>query len=194
MATITVHDPVSVGLSLTAIVRRVDTGAIINGAGDACTESDTDSGMFTFELTESRTTICRVDLFDAFGLVYTGWLGVTSGLVVSEFPGEEVYETLESFFSANDLYVAERIDALETKVQADARQTALIAEHDATQEAIAVSNDRLGYTLAALAGNCADAGTAAETYTITIGAETFSIDHTGLDATGNRGTAVLTKS
>ena len=60
--------------------------------------------------------------------------------------------------------------------------------------ATSTCDDRLGYVLAALAGACADAGTAAETYTITIGADTFTIDHTGLDATGNRGTAVLTKS
>jgi hypothetical protein len=60
--------------------------------------------------------------------------------------------------------------------------------------ATSACDDRLGYVLAALAGACADAGTAAETYTITIGADTFTIDHTGLDATGNRGTAVLTKS
>jgi len=69
----------------------------------------------------------------------------------------------------------------------DALDTAQDTQHVETQ-------DRLGYVLAALAGDCADAGTAAETYTITIGAETFTIDHTGLDATGNRGTAVLTKS
>jgi hypothetical protein len=60
--------------------------------------------------------------------------------------------------------------------------------------ATSACDDRLGYVLAALAGACADAGTAAETYAITIGANTFTIDHTGLDATGNRGTAVLTKS
>jgi hypothetical protein len=60
--------------------------------------------------------------------------------------------------------------------------------------ATSTCDDRLGYVLAALAGACADAGTAAETYEITIGADTFTIDHTGLDATGNRGTAVLTKS
>ena len=54
--------------------------------------------------------------------------------------------------------------------------------------------DRLGFTLAALAGNCADPQTAAETYSIILGANTFTIDHTGLDATGTRTTATLTKS
>jgi len=69
----------------------------------------------------------------------------------------------------------------------DALDTAQDTQHGTTQ-------DRLGYTLAALAGACADAGTAAETYAITIGADTYTIDHTGLDATGNRSTATLTKS
>jgi hypothetical protein len=69
----------------------------------------------------------------------------------------------------------------------DELDTAQDTQHGTTQ-------DRLGYTLAALAGACADAGTAAETYAITIGVDTYTIDHTGLDATGNRGTATLTKS
>jgi hypothetical protein len=69
----------------------------------------------------------------------------------------------------------------------DDLDTAQDTQHGTTQ-------DRLGYTLAALAGACADAGTAAETYAITIGVDTYTIDHTGLDATGNRGTAVLSKS
>ena len=69
----------------------------------------------------------------------------------------------------------------------DQLDTAQDTQHGTTQ-------DRLGYTLAALAGACADAGTAAETYAITIGVDTYTIDHTGLDATGNRGTAVLSKS
>jgi hypothetical protein len=54
--------------------------------------------------------------------------------------------------------------------------------------------DRLGYLLAILAGTISDAGTAAETYTITLGASTFTVDYSGLDATGNRTGATLTKT
>lgn len=54
--------------------------------------------------------------------------------------------------------------------------------------------DRLGYLMAQEIGACADAGTSAESYTLTIDTTTYTIDHTGLDATGNRGTATLTKS
>jgi hypothetical protein len=54
--------------------------------------------------------------------------------------------------------------------------------------------DRLGYLLAILAGAISDAGTAGETYTITLGASTFTVDYSGLDATGNRTGATLTKT
>jgi hypothetical protein len=54
--------------------------------------------------------------------------------------------------------------------------------------------DRIGYLLAILAGAISDAGTAAETYTITLGASTFTVDYSGLDSTGNRAGATLTKT
>jgi hypothetical protein len=54
--------------------------------------------------------------------------------------------------------------------------------------------DRLGYLLSILAGAISDAGTAAETYTITLGANTFTVDYSGLDAAGNRTGATLTKT
>ena len=57
-----------------------------------------------------------------------------------------------------------------------------------------VMPDRLGYLLAILAGTISDAGTAAETYTITLGANTFTADYSGLDSTGNRAGATLTKT
>ena len=57
-----------------------------------------------------------------------------------------------------------------------------------------VMPDRLGYLLAVLAGAISDAGTAAETYTITLGASTFTVDYSGLDAAGNRAGATLTKT
>ena len=55
------------------------------------------------------------------------------------------------------------------------------------------TNDRLGYTLAVLAGTISDAQTAAETYAITLGANTFTVDFSGLDTSGNRTGQTLTK-
>lgn len=54
--------------------------------------------------------------------------------------------------------------------------------------------DRLGYLLAILAGACSDAGTAGETYAITIDGVTYTVDYTGLTSVGNRGTTSLSKS
>ena len=54
--------------------------------------------------------------------------------------------------------------------------------------------DRQGYTLAILAGTISDAQTAAETYAITLGANTFTVDFTGLDASGNRSGQTLVKT
>jgi hypothetical protein len=65
---------------------------------------------------------------------------------------------------------------------------------DAVTEIQGVMPDRLGYLLSILAGAISDAGTAAETYTITLGASTFTVDYSGLDATGNRTGATLSKT
>ena len=53
--------------------------------------------------------------------------------------------------------------------------------------------DRLGFTLAVLAGTISDAQTAAETYAIILGANTFTVDFAGLDSSGNRTGQTLTK-
>jgi hypothetical protein len=71
---------------------------------------------------------------------------------------------------------------------------------DPTSHVHAIANiqgvmpDRLGYLLAILAGAISDAGTAAETYTITLNGSTFTVDYSGLDSTGNRTGATLTKT
>lgn len=54
--------------------------------------------------------------------------------------------------------------------------------------------DRLGFTLAILAGACADPQTAGETYAITINGNTFTADFTGLDTIGTRTTTTLAKT
>jgi hypothetical protein len=53
--------------------------------------------------------------------------------------------------------------------------------------------DRVTYGLTALVGACSDAQTAAETYTLTIGGSTFTVDYSGLDGSGNRSTTTLSK-
>ncbi len=55
-----------------------------------------------------------------------------------------------------------------------------------------VDNQR--YLLSILAGASSNAGTAGETYVITIGGSTYTVTYAGLDATGNRGTTAFAKT
>ena len=64
----------------------------------------------------------------------------------------------------------------------------------ATAANLLVAIDRVSYCLSALAGSCSDAQTAAETYVLSIGGNTYTVDYSGLDASGNRGTTTLTKA
>ena len=54
--------------------------------------------------------------------------------------------------------------------------------------------DRVSYALTALVGACSDAQTAAETYTLSIGGNTYTLDYSGLDASGNRSTTTSSKA
>ena len=80
-----------------------------------------------------------------------------------------------------------------TVIASDAIGAAQIAA-DAVTEIQGTMPDRLGYLLSILAGAISDAGTAAETYAITLNGNTFTVDYSGLDATGNRTGATLSKT
>ena len=64
----------------------------------------------------------------------------------------------------------------------------------ATAENLLIVSDRVSYSLAVLVGACSDAQTAAETYTLSIGGNTFTVDYSGLDSSGNRSTTTLSKA
>ena len=64
----------------------------------------------------------------------------------------------------------------------------------ATANNLLIAIDRVSYCLSALAGSCSDAQTAAETYVLNIGGNTYTVDYSGLDASGNRSTTTLTKA
>jgi hypothetical protein len=87
-----------------------------------------------------------------------------------------------SQFTANALELAPSVSAVAIRTEIDSNSTKLAA-----------IQDRISYGLTVLVGACADAGTAAETYVYEIGGETFTVDYTGLDATGNRTTTTLSK-
>ena len=87
-------------------------------------------------------------------------------------------------FAANWLTAAgtaaDYITELQTAIGTAANQTAIL--------------DRASFCLSALAGACSDAQTAAETYVLSIGGNTYTVDYSGLDASGNRSTTTLTKA
>jgi len=53
--------------------------------------------------------------------------------------------------------------------------------------------DEIGYLIAILAGALSNAGTATETYSFTLAGTAYTATYAGLDASGNRGTTVLSK-
>jgi hypothetical protein len=87
-------------------------------------------------------------------------------------------------FAANWLTAAgtaaDYITELQTAIGTAANQTAIL--------------DRVSFALSALAGNCSTAQTATETYVLSIGGNTYTVDYSGLDASGNRSTTTLSKA
>jgi len=82
-------------------------------------------------------------------------------------------------------------------IDADAIAASAVTELQAglaTAANLLIVSDRVSYSLAVLVGACSDAQTAAETYTLTIGGNTFTVDYTGLDSSGNRSTTTLSKA
>ena len=75
---------------------------------------------------------------------------------------------------------ADYVTELQTAIGTATNQTAIL--------------DRVSFALSALAGNCSDAQTATETYILSIGGNTYTVDYSGLDASGNRSTTTLTKA
>ena len=75
---------------------------------------------------------------------------------------------------------ADYITELQTALGTAANQTAIL--------------DRVSFALSALAGNCSTAQTAAETYILSIGGNTYTAAYSGLDGSGNRSTTTLTKA
>jgi hypothetical protein len=90
----------------------------------------------------------------------------------------------DAAFAANWLTAAgtaaDYITELQTAIGTAANQTSIL--------------DRVSFCLSTLVGACSDAQTAAETYVLTIGGNTYTVDYSGLDASGNRSTTTLTKA
>ena len=95
-------------------------------------------------------------------------------------------------------HIAADVHEMQTDViDADAIAASAVTELQAglaTAANLLIVSDRVSYSLAVLVGACSDAQTAAETYTLTIGGNTFTVDYSGLDSSGNRSTTTLSKT
>jgi hypothetical protein len=83
--------------------------------------------------------------------------------------------------------------AWDAEVQSEA-QDAITASALATAANLLVVSDGIGYLTSVLLGTISDAGTVGETYVITFGGSTYTLDFTGLDASGNRTGVTRTKT
>jgi hypothetical protein len=175
-------------------------------------QSAADGGITKIATIETSTTTTIPALIPTAGAIADQvWDEATAGHTTSGTYGGRVVRSTNSNVEVQitgSNHIAADVHEFQTGVitaaalAADAITAAALAADAVTeiQSGLALETsvqstlDRLGFTLAALAGNCADPQTAAETYSIILGANTFTIDHTGLDATGTRTTATLTKS
>jgi hypothetical protein len=64
----------------------------------------------------------------------------------------------------------------------------------ATAANLLIAIDRVSFCLSTLTGACSTAQTATETYVLSIGGNTYTVDYSGLDASGNRSTTTLSKA
>ena len=140
---------------------------------------------------------------------------VTNGVTVATNSDKTGYSLTQSFpthfadmqIAANG-HVSSVVESMANNsvtasaIQGDAITAAKIAADAITeiQSGLATSAnqttilDRQAYTLAVLAGACSDPQTASETYVLTIGGSTYTVDMAGQTSTGTRTAPTLTKT
>jgi hypothetical protein len=217
MATQSVEFSAPPNQTLTVRLFSAGSDTIVATAGTV-TAATNRAGLYTAAFTDVPAGRYRLIATNAAGTpLATWWTDLT--LTTATFPSYEmplsaitadVYAALPADHTVAGSYGARFILAVNSNRQlqltgsnhaaADVHEfqtdviTADAIAADAVTEIQGTMPDRLGYMLSILAGAISDAGTAAETYTITLGASTFTVDYSGLDAAGNRTGATLTKT
>jgi hypothetical protein len=118
--------------------------------------------------------------------------GYLDGVLLAQNANQRTVQVTGSNHVASDVH-AFQTDVIDAAAIAASAVTKLQAGLATAQNLLIVS-DRVSYGLAVLVGACSDAQTAAETYTLSIGGNTFTVDYSGLDASGNRSTTTLSKT
>ena len=126
----------------------------------------------------------------------SAWTATRAGYLDSVILAQNANQRTVQITGSN--HIAADVHEMQTDViDADAIAASAVTELQAglaTAANLLIVSDRVSYSLAVLVGACSDAQTAAETYTLTIGGNTFTVDYTGLDSSGNRSTTTLSKT
>jgi hypothetical protein len=167
--------PVSViqsGLATQASVNAIPTaGAIADQVWDEATAGHTTSGTYGGRVVRSTNSNVEVQI--------TG----------SNHIAADVHEFQTGVITAVD-FATDAITAAALAADAVAEIQSGLALETSVQSTL----DRLGFTLAALAGACANPQVATSSYAIVRDGDTFTIDYAGLTDTGVRTAPTLTKS
>ena len=129
-------------------------------------------------------------------------MGYLDGVLIAANYNQRTVQVTGSNHVAADIHelqagVITASDFAPNAIDADALAADAVAEIQsglATAANQTILIDGMGYITSVLMGSIADAGTAAETYQIQFGGATYTVDYSGLDATGNRGTTTRTKT
>ena len=117
--------------------------------------------------------------------------GYLDSVLLAQNSNQRTVQVTGSNHVASDVH-AFQADVIDSAAIAASAVTELQAGL-ATAANLLIVSDRVSYSLAVLVGACSDAQTAAETYTLSIGGNTFTVDYSGLDSSGNRSTTTLSK-
>ena len=143
------------------------------------------------------TTTTNTDMRGTDGAALaSNWTATRAGYLDSVLLAQNANQRTVQVTGSN--HVASDVHAFQTDViDSAAIAASAVTELQnglATAENLLIVSDRVSYSLAVLVGACSDAQTAAETYTLSIGGNTYTVDYSGLDSSGNRSTTTLSKA
>jgi hypothetical protein len=159
-----------IGTTVTAVLDSAAILAVADQVWDEATSGHTISGTYGGRIVRATNSNVEVQI--------TG----------SNHIAADVHEFQAGVITAGD-FAANSITA--SALAADA--VTEIQSGLATAANLLIVSDGVGFITSVLLGTISDAGTAGETYVITFGGATYTLDYTGLDATGNRTGVTRTK-
>jgi hypothetical protein len=215
MATQTILFAAASGLSIPTVRLFSGTSDTVTASASA-TERTNAKGIYAADYTDLAAGLYRVVALDSNSTTLAVWwvrcAGGNSTAHATETPDATEWTQaragyMDSMLQASNAnqrtvgVTGTHINSSVHQVQDDVITAAAIAADAvtelqaglATAANLTIVSDRVSYCLTALVGACSDAQTAAETYTLSIGGSTFTVDYSGLDASGNRSTTTLTK-